>query len=615
MPQSGEYVFHLESTEGARLLLDGKRVIDRPDKVTHTAEGKAALSAGLVPIRLEYFNTYSTPQLCLTWQGPGVERRPLTDDAGGTPLVTDSRQAGNKWRYTTETPRRGWTQARFDDADWSAGPGGFGRRGTPGAVVRTNWHTEEIWLRKAFTVEKLPSSLALDIHHDDDVEVYLNGRPVFQAKGYLVAYRRVALDGRALKLLRTGENVLAVHCRQTTGGQYVDVGLVADGRVDLLPLVREHGEAVLGAEGVKQFFGLRAELFALRKAKPSEVGLEVMSVSEREPMTTRLLIRGNPHAPGDVVTPGVPEVLGGEAPKVAKTSQSSGKRLALARWLTDAKNPTTARAMVNRLWQFHFGRGLCPTPSDFGKLGELPTHPDLIDYLAAEFVKGGWEIKRMHRLLMLSAAYQMGSKGDPEALAKDPANNLFWRFNLRRLTAEEVRDTMLAASGRLTRRMGGPGVFPTIPPEVLAGQSRPGDGWGKSPPEEASRRSVYVHVKRSLLVPILQNHDLADTDSSCAVRYVTTVPTQALGMLNGQFTNEQAALFAERLLAEAPGGLEQQVRRAIRLTTGRAPRADEVKKDVAFVKELQAEEGLGAKAALTAYCLLALNANEFIFLD
>jgi hypothetical protein len=176
---------------------------------------------------------------------------------------------------------------------------------------------------------------------------------------------------------------------------------------------------------------------------------------------------------------------------------------------------------------------------------------------------------------------------------------------MRRLTAEEVRDSMLSVTGQLNRRMAGASVYPTIPREVLQGQSKPGDGWGKSSPMEQARRSVYVHVKRSLIVPILQNYDLADTDSSCAVRHTTTVPTQALLMLNGEFSNEQATAFAQRLESETPGDVEAQVRRVIRLTTGRVPTADEVTKDVAFVKKL----------SLRMYCLMALNGNEFTYLD
>jgi hypothetical protein len=202
-------------------------------------------------------------------------------------------------------------------------------------------------------------------------------------------------------------------------------------------------------------------------------------------------------------------------------------------------------------------------------------------------------------------------------LKADPANALYWRFNMRRLTAEEVRDSVLAASGKLDLRTYGPSVYPKIPKEVLAGQSVPGQGWHYDPkaPDAGNRRSVYVHVKRSLQVPVLAAHDVADTDSPCPVRYTTTVPTQALGMLNGEFTNEQAAALALRLTREAPGDLSKQVVLAIRLTTGRVPAADEVAKDVAFVRRLMEKFKLNEKTALTQYALLILNANEFVYLD
>jgi hypothetical protein len=271
--------------------------------------------------------------------------------------------------------------------------------------------------------------------------------------------------------------------------------------------------------------------------------------------------------------------------------------------------------MVNRLWQFHFGRAIVPTPNDFGKLGESPTHPELLDWLAAEFVRRGWRIKEMHKLIMLSNAYRMSSSATPDGREKDPGNQLFWRFNMRRLAAEEVRDSVLAVSGMLNLKAGGPGIYPPIPKAVLAGQSVPGSGWGNSPPEEAARRSVYVHVKRSLLVPILSHYDVADTDSSCAVRFTTTVPTQALGMINGEFTNEQAEKFAARLQREAPNDLPGQFARGIRLTTSRTPGKDEIQRDAAFVRKLQEGSGMTPHKVLTQYCLLLLNANEFMYLD
>jgi hypothetical protein len=341
-----------------------------------------------------------------------------------------------------------------------------------------------------------------------------------------------------------------------------------------------------------------------------EVAMQVSCVVEAGSAPTYLLLRGNPKARGDRVDAGFPEVL-----VPGKPAAVSGGRLALAKWLTDPQHPLTARVMVNRLWQHHFGRGIVPTPNDFGKLGEPPTHPELLDWLAAEFVGSGWNIKAMHRLILTSSAYRMSSKANAKALAADPANTLFWRFNMRRLTSEELRDSMLAVSGRLNLKMGGPGIYPPIPKAVLAGQARPGAGWKTSPPDEAARRSIYVFIKRSLLVPVLAQFDQADTDASCPVRFTTTVPTQALGLLNDEFSNEQARLFAQRLHKEAPDSLQAQVIRAIRLATGRIPGPDEVRKDVAFVERLQQHNQLSEQEALRFYCLLVLNTNEFIYLD
>jgi len=228
---------------------------------------------------------------------------------------------------------------------------------------------------------------------------------------------------------------------------------------------------------------------------------------------------------------------------------------------------------------------------------------------------GDWRIKRMHRLILLSTAYRMSSAASTAGLASDPANHWLWRFPMRRLTAEEVRDSILAASGSLNLKAGGPAVYPPIPREVLAGQSVPGQGWKTSSPRESARRSVYVHVKRSLLVPILATHDAADTDSSCPVRYATTVPTQALGLLNGEFANQQAIQFADRLRREAPDDLAAQVDRAVFLTTAKHSSLDEIRDDVAFLKKLKSESHVDDQTALTQYCLMTLNANAFLYLD
>ncbi|HEY1187084.1 MAG TPA: PSD1 and planctomycete cytochrome C domain-containing protein [Gemmata sp.] len=361
----------------------------------------------------------------------------------------------------------------------------------------------------------------------------------------------------------------------------------------------------------------RAELSKRTNPPGQQLALSVNNC-DRTPPVTHLLVRGSPHAPGKEVKPGFPEVLGLPEPAVPAPKpglKSSGRRTALAEWVASKDNPFTARVFVNRVWQYHFGRGIVPSANDFGKLGEQPTHPELLDWLASEFVAGGWKLKRLHKLIMLSSAYRLSSRADAGNLKADPANALLWRFNMRRLSGEEVRDSILTVSGSLNPKMGGPSTYPKIPKEVLAGQSVPGQGWPTSPPEEANRRSVYAHIKRSLRVPILIGFDQPDPDSSCPVRYVTTVPTQSLGLLNGEFANEQAEAFAKRLQKDAPDDVAAQVRRAVRLTTGRAPSAEEVKADVAFIAQLKEKHKLSDSQALARYALLCLNANEFVYLD
>ncbi|MFQ3592133.1 MAG: DUF1553 domain-containing protein [Gemmataceae bacterium] len=599
--QEGEYTFELDSSDGARLLIDHKRVINRDGKGRQKASGKLRLTAGQHSLRLEYFNTTTPPVLEVAWIGPDGQRRLLSHRPTEQVLLPDSREQPVIWKYLTSAPAPGWNRPEFLDEKWLSGPGGFGRRGTPGAVVRTEWTKDTIWLRTRFQVDEVPEALSLNIHHDEDVIVYLNGVRIYTAKGYTTAYQRIPLGPEAVKALQLGQNVLAVHCKQTVGGQYLDVGLIGG------PSAKKSAPGRLTATETAEMQRLRKELARRAKEPLPTAGIEIMCVSERGSAPTHVLIRGNAHAQGERVTAGAPEVLGGK-------EFSGVRRIELARWLTSTENPLTARVMANRLWHYHFGRGLVATTSDFGKLGERPTHPELLDWLAVELLESGWDLKHMHRLILNSATYKQSSAGQPDALRVDGANLYVWRFNMRRLQAEEMRDAILSVSGDLNRTMHGPSIFPRIPAAVLAGQSVPGSGWKTSAPPDQNRRSVYVHVKRSLLVPILQTHDAADTDSSCPVRYTTTVPTQALGMLNGEFTNEQAARLAERVGREHQDPTAQ-VRQVIRLTTGRIPAEAEVRKDVAFLQHLMQDEQLSPERALAMYCLMALNTNEFAYID
>ena len=358
----------------------------------------------------------------------------------------------------------------------------------------------------------------------------------------------------------------------------------------------------------------------LKRFKPP--GLEKsLCVKEhgRTSPQTYVLIRGNAHAQGDEVTPGFLEVLSPPEPNIAEPAadaNSTGRRRALAEWIASKSNPLTARVMVNRIWHYHFGRGLVRSTSDFGFQGTPPTHPQLLNWLASEFVDGGWKIKRLHKLMMLSNTYQMSSQSDALALEKDPVNQLFWRFDMRRLSAEEIRDSILAANGSLALdRMFGPSFYPIIPAEVMAGQSRPGAGWGKSSPEDRARRSIYIHLKRSLVVPMIASFDGADTDFSCPVRFHTTQPTQALGMLNSTFMMDQATIFSRYLISQVGDDPAKQITLALQRVTQREPTDRDVQRGVALVKTLQEQHNVPLADALRYFCLTALNLNEFVYLD
>jgi hypothetical protein len=257
-------------------------------------------------------------------------------------------------------------------------------------------------------------------------------------------------------------------------------------------------------------------------------------------------------------------------------------------------------------------------------MGDDPTHPELLDWLASELMASGWRLKPLHRMIVLSQTYQRSSTFQPEAAKVDPENTLLWRWRQRRLEAEVVRDSILAVSGPLNTRMAGPGYYPTLPAAVLEGQSRPGEGWGKSDDREQSRRSVYIFAKRSLGVPEIELLDAPDTTSSCEQRIVSTTGPQALAFLNGAFIHEQARRFASRLVEEAGKRPEDQVERAFALALSRPPRHDELRAALEFLDKQEQQikaEIAGARAevvdashrALEAFCLVVLNTNELVY--
>ncbi len=340
----------------------------------------------------------------------------------------------------------------------------------------------------------------------------------------------------------------------------------------------------------------------------------------------RVFERGDPRSPGAEVAPGYPAILIDEPPPAPlPTSHSTGRRLQMARWLTEPDHALTARIMVNRLWQHHFGEGIVASENDFGLLGVAPSNQALLDWLASEFVAGGWKMKRMHRLMVLSQTYRMASAANQEAHAVVPDGNLLWRFTTRRMEAEALRDSILAASGRLNLAAGGPSMYPKISRAVLETQSRPGDGWRTSPPHEAARRSVYVFLKRTLLVPELEVLDFPSTEETCEQRVVSTVAPQALTFLNGEFIHEQAQAFARRLEREAGADDAARIDHAYRVVFSRLPNDAERTAVLEFLTKQQTQietdtlgktTGNAARAkALAALCLVLLNTNEFAYVQ
>ncbi len=325
-----------------------------------------------------------------------------------------------------------------------------------------------------------------------------------------------------------------------------------------------------------------------------------------EPTPVHVLRRGEYNRKGDPVGMRFPTVLIG-ALDVEKPLSTPQPRSDLARWLTEPGHPTTARVMVNRVWQHHFGKGLVKTPNDFGVNGERPSHPELLDHLAALFVEGGWRLKPLHRTILRSAAYRQScsSPSVEKAQARDPENRWLWRFDRRRLSAEELRDSLLAVSGRLNLKMGGESVFVPVDPELVSALYKPAQWAVTRDKEEHVRRSVYLVAKRNLRLPSMEVFDQPALGSSCGRRECSTHAPQALELLNGRTSNELAGAFAERLAREAGSDPEAQVERAFRLAAGRSPRAEEKRLAIAFLKHQPLKE----------FALALFNLNAFLYVD
>lgn len=378
----------------------------------------------------------------------------------------------------------------------------------------------------------------------------------------------------------------------------------------------------------KHFDELASQLKALEQLKPKAPMAQTMVENGPDAPPTFVLAAGSWMAPKEEVKPGFLTILnGGDA------DLSQGRRAALANWLADAKNPMTARVMANRIWQGHFGTGIVASSNDFGIAGERPSNQALLDYLATSLTDNGWSMKKLHRQIMLSNAYQASSASTEASATVDPDNKLLWRYPRHRVEGEVLRDAMLLTSGKLNPQVGGPGMRPELPAGVNAvGYS----AWPVEKDEaEANRRSIYVVVKRILTYPMFEAFDAPSTEESCARRFATVVPSQALTMMNDKLVLDWSQALAARVLNDP--GLEpaQQIERAFRLTFSRAPKAEEVKTVQGFLEKqttvLSARLAKNEKvllpenmpkgmdpakaAAFVDFCHTLMSSNEFMYIN
>ena len=348
------------------------------------------------------------------------------------------------------------------------------------------------------------------------------------------------------------------------------------------------------------------EIEALWKTHPE--GTTTLVLENREtPRTTTMLKRGDFTKPGDEVKPGVPAALN------ALPKSADGSRLTFAKWIVDRKSPTTARAFVNRVWQAYFGNGLTATPEDLGTQGEAPSHPELLDWLACEFMDNGWSVKALHRLIVTSETYQQDSKVTPELLARDPFNRLLARGPRFRVEGETVRDIQLATSGLLNPAVGGRAVMPPAPAHLFEKPvSYAPFPWKVEEDANKYRRAVYTFRRRSTPYPFLSTFDVPNGETSCVRRAKSNTPMQALMTLNETMSMEAATALAERMKKEGGASDESRIAYGFKVCTSRTPSARETKALLDLMKRQQSRQGVEAADGCTIVARVLLNLDETI---
>ncbi|MDB6029954.1 MAG: hypothetical protein JWM16_292, partial [Verrucomicrobiales bacterium] len=349
-------------------------------------------------------------------------------------------------------------------------------------------------------------------------------------------------------------------------------------------------------------------LKSLEKRRPSPLPqISILSETPDPVPVHHVLVRGNYAKPGEEAPPAVPAFLHGDSFSVQPASNTSGRRLAFAQWLTSPKHPTFARLAVNRIWQHHFGVGIVPTSDNFGVTGAKPSHPELLDYLASEFIRTGWSAKAMHRMIVNSATYRQSATMREESFKQDPDNRLLWRFPIQRLDAEAVRDSILAVTGELDAKSGGPYVpkAKTAEGEYVINETEPG----------AHRRSLYLQQKRTNPITLLDVFDPAKMNPNCAQRTQSTVALQSLTLLNSGFIRTRSKAFAQGVLKEPQ---PVRVQRAFERAMGRRPSPAEIQAAEDFLRKQATEYSDKPNPELAAYtdfCQMIFASNGFLYVE
>jgi hypothetical protein len=373
-----------------------------------------------------------------------------------------------------------------------------------------------------------------------------------------------------------------------------------------LGLPEKDPEKLYTAEARERIAVLRAELKSIKDAAPPEPPF-ACGVAEDKSVDQHVFLRGNPAVHGELVAKRFPVVLAGDLQ--APVRSVSGRR-ELAEWLADPAQPLPARVMVNRIWQGHFGQGLVRTANNFGIAGERPSHPELLDWLATEFVARGSSIKQMHRLIMLSSAYQMSGDATEAQLEKDPDNRLLTRFAMRRKTVEEIRDSLLLLDGSLDLTMGGALATGTGTDNEFS------DGRKSMHPDDSRRRTVYLPLRRSNLSTLFTLFDFGDATTSTEIREQTNVAPQALYMMNSKFVAERAKVLAQRLLRSGRTD-SGRVAEAWVAVLGRPPAAAEADSSLSYLAGFpkQRANDEGRLAAWTSLCRALMASNDFMYVQ